>query len=395
MSTPVCQNQTITANTDVLGKGIRINFYYTMILLAIIPRTPNTEELLNSLYTNAGISGFGLLLTAIIQTALNQLSLFHAIFILHILFFLGTGVSPMGKYHWTTSRVVMGVVIQFLSVVSFTAWGLYMWVNVKDIGSDPGCNVNDKIKYVIFFATIRATEPWLKNLWIATLVLSAVGLMLSFGAKAVVLFAMRRMEQEERAEEMNSTARRVTPAESPETRPEGETEESEKQWYINVSFPLLFSAIYSTIMLELTIARNRANIQSDGTTTRNTGPGVVQIDDAWEFGQVLSIVMIFVNINEIIHFLFGYFGRRKLRLARERQARTEATAHQAEGQSSSFLYRSRGPSGSDVSTRDQAPDKITSGYELQNLDKRNVEVSETIVASALESPQHQHTSTLR
>jgi hypothetical protein len=68
-----------------------------MILLAIIPRTPNTEELLNSLYANAGISGFGLLLTAIIQTAMNQLSLFHALFILHILFFLGTGVSPMGK----------------------------------------------------------------------------------------------------------------------------------------------------------------------------------------------------------------------------------------------------------------------------------------------------------
>ena len=296
---------------------------------------------------------------------------------------------PAGKYHWTTSRVVMGVVIQFLSVVSFTAWGLYMWVNVKDIGSDPGCNVNDKIKYVIFFVTIRATEPWLKNLWIATLVLSAVGLMLSFGAKAVVLFAMRRMEQEERAEEMNSTARRVTPAESPETRPEGETEEPEKQWYINVSFPLLLCVAPLSPLIEhsritaqlrdilhdhagaysewlyvpcsltlnstaVKIARNRANIQSDGTTTRNTGPGVVQIDDAWEFGQVLSIVMIFVNINEIIHFLFGYFGRRKLRLARERQARTEATAHQAEGRSSSFLYRSRGPSGSDVSSKTPA-----------------------------------------
>ncbi len=76
---------------------IRVNFYYTMLLLAIIPRTPNTEELLNSLYTNAGLAGFGLLLTAIIQTGLNQLSLFEALFILHILFFLGTGASPMGK----------------------------------------------------------------------------------------------------------------------------------------------------------------------------------------------------------------------------------------------------------------------------------------------------------
>ena len=68
-----------------------------MILLAIIPITPHTEELLNSIYLNAGIAGFGLLLTAIIQTAMHKLSLFHAIFILHILFFLGTGASPMGK----------------------------------------------------------------------------------------------------------------------------------------------------------------------------------------------------------------------------------------------------------------------------------------------------------
>jgi hypothetical protein len=67
-----------------------------MLLLAIIPRTLHTEELLNKLYENTGIAGFGLLLTAIIQTAINQLSLFEALFTLHILFFLGTGASPMG-----------------------------------------------------------------------------------------------------------------------------------------------------------------------------------------------------------------------------------------------------------------------------------------------------------
>ena len=68
-----------------------------MFLLALVPQTPHTEELLNALYANAGIAGLGLLLTAIIQTAQGQLSLFHAIFILHILYFLGTGASPMGE----------------------------------------------------------------------------------------------------------------------------------------------------------------------------------------------------------------------------------------------------------------------------------------------------------
>jgi len=68
-----------------------------MVLLGLIPQTPHTEELLNALYANAGIAGLGLLLTAIIQTAQNNLSLFEAIFILHILFFLGTGAAPMGE----------------------------------------------------------------------------------------------------------------------------------------------------------------------------------------------------------------------------------------------------------------------------------------------------------
>ena len=71
-----------------------------MFLLAIVPQTvqtPETVELLTSLYITAGTSGFGLLLTAIIQTAQHQLSLFHALFILHILFFLGAGVKPKGK----------------------------------------------------------------------------------------------------------------------------------------------------------------------------------------------------------------------------------------------------------------------------------------------------------
>jgi hypothetical protein len=45
------------------------------------------------------------------------------------------------------------------------------------------------------------------------------------------------------------------------------------------------------------VARNAAHIRvlPDGTYI---GPGV---DDAWEFGQVLSVVMIFVNLNEVLH----------------------------------------------------------------------------------------------
>ena len=68
-----------------------------MVLLAVIPRIPQTEELLNVLFANTGIAGLALLVTAIEQTAKKQLSFFHALFVQHILFFLGTGAAPVGE----------------------------------------------------------------------------------------------------------------------------------------------------------------------------------------------------------------------------------------------------------------------------------------------------------
>jgi hypothetical protein len=178
-----------------------------MLVLAVIPRTPYTEELLNTLYATAGLSGLGLLLTAIIQTKQSdQLSLFHAIFVLHILFFLGTGVSPMGKYHWTRGRLAMGILLQFVSVIAFTAWGLYLWITAPHFGGAQNI-CNDHIKYVVFFFTVKATEPWLRWLWVVVLVLSAVLLMILFVTNAMDLFVRKQAEEEERAEAANLIAR--------------------------------------------------------------------------------------------------------------------------------------------------------------------------------------------
>ena len=208
-----------------------------MFLLAIVPQTPETVELLTSLYITAGTSGFGLLLTAIIQTAQHQLSLFHAIFILHILFFLGTGVLPMGKcsalscpfvlcssplpthagrYHWTTSRAAIGFLLQLLSFISLIAWGFYLWVDVKHFGSQPECN--DQIKYVVFFFTVRATANWLRRVWIAIFAIPCVlAVVVLLVVTAMTLFILKRAKKERRdlAEVWNSTARRATSTEAP------------------------------------------------------------------------------------------------------------------------------------------------------------------------------------
>jgi hypothetical protein len=75
---------------------IRVNLYVTTLLNAFIPNHPIFHPLRDVLIANAGVSGTALLITAVIQTAQHQLSLYHAIFILHMLFFLGITVSPTG-----------------------------------------------------------------------------------------------------------------------------------------------------------------------------------------------------------------------------------------------------------------------------------------------------------
>ncbi len=130
----------------------------------------------------------------------------------------------------------MGVLVQFVSVITFTAWGLYVWIDVKKFGDSPQCN--HEIKYVIFFVTVRATAPWLRGIWITGLALSAAGLMLSFGWKAMELFEMKRMAEEQEAEEANMIASREV-AVTPGTRPHAEMETAGKGWYIDISFTLL------------------------------------------------------------------------------------------------------------------------------------------------------------
>jgi hypothetical protein len=130
----------------------------------------------------------------------------------------------------------MGILLQLLSVIAFTAWGLYLWAKVANYGSQPACN--DQIKYVLFFKSVRATEPWLQRLWIVTLALSAAGLMITFAKTAWFLIVGKLVEEEERAEEVNLIAQRLTPTgAAPGTQPHAEAGGTSQQpWYIYLSF---------------------------------------------------------------------------------------------------------------------------------------------------------------
>jgi len=154
----------------------------------------------------------------------------------------------------------MGVFLQFASVIAFTGWGLFLWVHVNDYGSNSQCN--DQIKYVIMFVTVRATVPWLRGLWIATLVLSAVGLMINFGIQATILFAMRRAAEEERAEETDSITGRST-----RTGAQSQEEMQPtigKPWYLKISIPLLSCVVFfSSLIQRLRISAQVGDILHD------------------------------------------------------------------------------------------------------------------------------------
>ncbi|KAH9969603.1 hypothetical protein BC827DRAFT_1161358 [Russula dissimulans] len=289
---------TINANSDVLGKAVRINFYITMILLDVIPRARATEELLNALNAIAGLSSLGLLLTAIIQTALNQLSIFEGLFVFHVLYFLITVATTSNKAHWSKGRFVTGLFIRSASLAAFVGWGLYFWIRVKDFGTQPGCNLNNQVKYVIVFKDVPVTAAWLRGLCIAIIAVIGVGPMIGFAYTAVYLFAIaKRSEEEDGAEQATSR----------------EPQDDNESWSCELSFPcnpvafavsLLKPSIYITIMLELMMHRNAAHFEN-GT---NIGPGVVQIHDSWQLGQTLSVVMIMAILTEFVRFILGALG---------------------------------------------------------------------------------------
>jgi hypothetical protein len=68
--------------------------------------------------------------------------------------------------------------------MEFTIWLLYVWIKDIDFGSQPSCN--HLVKYVLFFANVKATATWLRVLFIVYLVINACALLFSFG---VIVFA--------------------------------------------------------------------------------------------------------------------------------------------------------------------------------------------------------------
>jgi len=233
---------------------------------------------------NAGISGGALLITAIVEMAKHQLSLYHAIFILHILVFTGaaTVLASPGKDKTINLSTIPRRLIGSAMAFGFIVYSIYIWAKAPTFGNSPGCN--HEIKYIYFFFSVRATVVWLRIYWIANFGILGLSIYLYYIAMPLIYYAI-------------STSRRPHSMSSrvPISIPRGPT--PTRSWRSMASRVLPFqlwivkalNGTYGVVMLELYVRRNRHLL----------GPG----EQNWTFGQILALTQIIGMIHDIYNYL--------------------------------------------------------------------------------------------
>ena len=126
---------------------------------------------------------------------------------------------------------------------------------------------------------------------------------------------------------------------------------------------------------------------------------------SWAFGQIFAVMMLFANLNEVIHCLFGYIARKR-KHSHERQAEAQEVSGDTDIPLESTAYRSRGRPGSHLSRKPYCAARCEWGaklhvaagdasqmnlsseqHELLNLkDKENSHVTEVAVDEVRDQP---------
>ncbi|KAF8294153.1 hypothetical protein DL93DRAFT_2034714, partial [Clavulina sp. PMI_390] len=252
----------IPPNPDVSGIGIRIGIYISTGLIALLanPDTSNARlnELWEGLIISAGINGFALLITAVIQTALHNLDLYHAIIVMHQLTFLGVTTASSGSYRARKLQLVYYLATTLAAGVLLAGWSMYVWIMARSFGAslfpsrDPQCN--DSVKYVIMFVTARATVSWVRWLSVTLISITFLGSLL----RVVMLTWVNVLGDDE-----------VT-----------------NNDYGFLSYVSRGAYVYNVIILELTIKRNNIAL---GETV-------------WSFGQIVPVVIAATSAINVLFF---------------------------------------------------------------------------------------------
>ncbi|KAK2050757.1 hypothetical protein LZ31DRAFT_548054 [Colletotrichum somersetense] len=178
-------NCVIEANPDVTGAGIRASIYALClasgILKTIIQLTTsekNYTEFCQAINSALQLQGLALLCTAVYQTFKGQLTLFHAICVLHLLSLLGFGLVAQRRYQGGgLNRWLVMAALRVIIACAFTTLTAYIWATAPTFGSQPDCNASTV--YVVFGVSIRATNDVFRYVILALMASMAIGWVVS------------------------------------------------------------------------------------------------------------------------------------------------------------------------------------------------------------------------
>ncbi|CAI7568378.1 unnamed protein product [Penicillium bialowiezense] len=304
-------NCVIEANPDVSGVGIRISIYALCLggsivsyLLRVFSPGEDQKEFSRGVSSALGMQGLALLCTAIYQTFKGDLTLFHAICVIHLLAILGMDLVNKGRYAgFGPWRLYFFAFLQVLALGAFLAFNIYVWVTAPYFGSQPKCNPDTV--YVVFGISIIAVSPVFRYIILGTLGVVVASYAIAFTCMLPCLCGYYRYRKRH-----PSSGNRI---------------EGQKRglfnWFMEVNSPVYQSnraaperlhgqpllrytlnrvaycafCVYLIVSLEQTIRRNHLDPEEKG----------------WTFGQVIAIFLLLGVANELLNVFLASWDRRR------------------------------------------------------------------------------------
>lgn len=271
-------------------------------LLRIISPGEDEKEFARGVSSALGMQGLALLCTAIYQAFRNDLTLFHAICVVHLLALLGMNLISKGRYAgFGPWRLWFFALINILALAAFIAFNVYLWITAPHFGSQPSCNPDTV--YVVFGVSIKATSPVFRYIILGTLASGAAGFILVFTCMLPCLCGMWVYRRRHPPRSTQSSRIRdcfkwnVQESSDTETQASDPAKRLTGQALLNFTLnKLAYSGfcIYLIVSLEQTIARNTLDPEEKG----------------WTFGQVIAIFLLLGVANELLNVVLASWDRR-------------------------------------------------------------------------------------
>ncbi|KAI6382426.1 hypothetical protein MCOR25_000722 [Pyricularia grisea] len=312
----------IAANADVSGVGIRVSIYalcltgklFSYLVKILVRERANSEDFSRSTVAALSLQGLSLLCTAVVQTFQGQLTLFHAVVVLHMLALLGINLASRGLYRGNEmARHVVDAVIIAAAVVVFVAFNIYVWVNAPSFGPQPECNAFTV--YVVFGVRVRAVDPVFRYVALATLAVGpgAFVMLLILGIPSLGLALCCRASRRRAGDGSGVGIHRNRNGISclsghcsiawtePNSGAASNMDAGEDDYvseFLRVVAYLAFS-IYAIVSLEQMINANK----------------VAAEESEWTFGQVIAIFLLAGTLYELLGVLISNYGSKQRQAA--------------------------------------------------------------------------------